>query len=379
MHELGQPVPASDIVHSVEEGVQFAEEIGLPVIVRPAYTLGGTGGGIATTMEQLKETLASGLAYSPVDQCLVEQSIAGMKEVEYEVMRDRNDDAIVVCNMENLDPVGIHTGDSIVTAPSQTLTDRDYQRLRDASLTIIRALKIEGGCNVQLAHNPHSDEYYVIEVNPRVSRSSALASKATGYPIAKIATKIAVGYHLKELKNPVTKRTYASFEPALDYIVTKIPRWPFDKFSSANRKLGTQMKATGEVMAIGRTFGESLLKGIRSLDMKDDHLLLPRYENETDEALIHQWENADDERLFAVAEGFRRGFTVAELHKHTAIDAFYLMHIEGLVHLHLAINDAPWDAELLQTAKENGFSDSTISQLWDTTEGDIRHLESNRI
>ncbi|GAK04641.1 LOW QUALITY PROTEIN: carbamoyl-phosphate synthase large chain [Geomicrobium sp. JCM 19037] len=372
MHELGQPVPASEIVHSVEEGVQFAEEIGLPVIVRPAYTLGGTGGGIAKTMEQLKETLASGLAYSPVDQCLVEQSIAGMKEVEYEVMRDRNDDAIVVCNMENLDPVGIHTGDSIVTAPSQTLTDRDYQRLRDASLTIIRALKIEGGCNVQLAHDPHSDEYYVIEVNPRVSRSSALASKATGYPIAKIATKIAVGYHLKELKNPVTKRTYASFEPALDYIVTKIPRWPFDKFSSANRKLGTQMKATGEVMAIGRTFGESLLKGIRSLDMKDDHLLLPRYEKETDEALIHQWENADDERLFAVAEGFRRGFTVAELHKHTAIDAFYLMHIEGLVHLHLALNDAPWDAELLQTAKENGFSDLTVSQLWDTTEGEIR-------
>lgn len=205
-----------------------------------------------------------------------------------------------------------------------------------------------------------------------MSRSSALASKATGYPIAKIATKIAVGYHLKELKNPVTKRTYASFEPALDYIVTKIPRWPFDKFSSANRKLGTQMKATGEVMAIGRTFGESLLKGIRSLDMKDDHLLLPRYEKETDEALIHQWENADDERLFAVAEGFRRGFTVAELHKHTAIDAFYLMHIEGLVHLHLALNDAPWDAELLQTAKENGFSDLTVSQLWDTTEGEIR-------
>lgn len=272
MNRLNEPVPESDIIHSVEEAQSFVKRIGYPVIVRPAYTLGGTGGGLVYNEKDLLEIVSGGLAASPVHQCLIEKSIAGFKEVEYEVMRDGNDQAIVVCNMENVDPVGIHTGDSIVVAPSQTLTDREYQILRNSSLKIIRALGIEGGCNVQCALDPHSENYYIIEVNPRVSRSSALASKATGYPIAKLSAKIAVGYHLDECINPITKTTYASFEPALDYIVTKIPRWPFDKFDAANRTLGTQMKATGEVMAIGRTFPESLLKAIRSIEMDLTHL-----------------------------------------------------------------------------------------------------------
>ena len=266
MNELGEPVPESDIIHNLEEARRFVEKIGYPVIVRPAFTMGGTGGGICHNDEELEDIVTNGLRYSPVTQCLLEKSIAGYKEIEYEVMRDSNDTAIVVCNMENIDPVGIHTGDSIVVAPSQTLTDREYHMLRDVSLKIIRALKIEGGCNVQLALDPHSFNYYIIEVNPRVSRSSALASKATGYPIAKIAAKIAVGLTLDEIINPVTKNSYACFEPALDYVVSKIPRFPFDKFEKADRHLGTQMKATGEVMAIGRTYEESLLKAIRSLE-----------------------------------------------------------------------------------------------------------------
>ena len=266
MNEIGEPIPESDIVHSVDEALEFVKKVGYPVIVRPAYTLGGTGGGICHDEEELREVVLSGLKYSPVNQCLLEKSIAGYKEIEYEVMRDSKDNAIVVCNMENVDPVGIHTGDSIVCAPVQTLSDRENQMLRNASLKIIRALGIEGGCNVQLALDPDSYNYYVIEVNPRVSRSSALASKATGYPIAKMAAKIAVGLTLDEVLNPVTGKTYACFEPALDYVVTKIPRWPFDKFESANRTLGTQMKSTGEVMAIGRTFEESILKAVRSLE-----------------------------------------------------------------------------------------------------------------
>ena len=275
MNELNEPVPDSEIIHNLDEAYKFVAEIGYPVIVRPAFTLGGTGGGICHNEEELVEIVTSGLKYSPVTQCLLEKSIAGFKEIEYEVMRDGNDNAIVVCNMENIDPVGVHTGDSIVVAPSQTLSDREYQMLRNASLKIIRALEIEGGCNVQLALDPYSYDYYIIEVNPRVSRSSALASKATGYPIAKLAAKIAVGLTLDEMMNPVTGKTYASFEPALDYIVTKIPRWPFDKFESGNRLLGTQMKATGEVMAIGRTFEESLLKAIRSLESDVYHFALP--------------------------------------------------------------------------------------------------------
>ncbi|QQK76714.1 carbamoyl-phosphate synthase large subunit [Salicibibacter cibarius] len=364
MYKLGQPVPASDIVHSLEEGEAFLEKIGLPVIVRPAYTLGGTGGGLVDTWEQFREILETGLANSPVHQCLVEKSIAGMKEMEYEVVRDANDDAMIVCDMENIDPVGIHTGDSIVVAPSQTLRDRDQQRLREASLTIVRALGIEGGCNVQFAQAPDSDDYYVIEVNPRVSRSSALASKATGYPIAKVAAKIAVGYHLEELQSNV--------EPSLDYIVTKIPRWPFDKFASANRKLGTQMKATGEIMAIGRTFGESLLKGIRSLDTKENHLLVDDYREMSDEELEGKWKIADDERLYALTEGFRRGYSVDAIHAATAIDRFFLLHMETLVRLHEKLADDPWNETLLDEAKSNGFSDQQIAKLWDASEARLR-------
>ena len=272
MNELNEPVPESAIITTLDEAREFVAEIGYPVIVRPAFTMGGTGGGICYDEKDLEEIVSSGLHYSPVTQCLLEKSIAGFKEIEYEVMRDSNDTAIVVCNMENIDPVGIHTGDSVVVAPSQTLTDREYHMLRNVSLKIIRALKIEGGCNVQLALDPNSFKYYIIEVNPRVSRSSALASKATGYPIAKIAAKIAVGLTLDEIINPVTQNSYACFEPTLDYVVSKIPRFPFDKFENAGRKLGTQMKATGEVMAMGRTYEESLLKAIRSLEYGVHHL-----------------------------------------------------------------------------------------------------------
>ena len=272
MQEIGEPVPESMIVHTVQEAVDFCAGLGYPVVVRPAYTLGGTGGGFAHNEEELRRITEAGLKISPVHQCLIERSIAGYKEIEYEVMRDANDNAIVVCNMENVDPVGIHTGDSIVVAPVQTLTDQENQMLRSASLKIIRALKICGGCNVQLALDPASFKYYVIEVNPRVSRSSALASKATGYPIAKISAKLAVGLTLDEILNPVTGTSYACFEPALDYVVTKFPRFPFDKFPGADRQLGTQMKATGEVMSIGRSFEESFLKAVRSLETNTDHL-----------------------------------------------------------------------------------------------------------
>ena len=320
MKELNEPVPDSEIVNAVDAALAFAEKIGYPVIVRPAFTLGGTGGGIAANEAELKEIAANGLKYSPVTQCLIEKSIAGFKEIEYEVMRDANDNAIVVCNMENIDAVGVHTGDSIVVAPSQTLSDREYQMLRNASLKIIRALKIEGGCNVQLALDPHSFDYYIIEVNPRVSRSSALASKATGYPIAKLAAKIAVGLTLDEMLNPVTGKTYACFEPALDYVVTKIPRFPFDKFEKADRRLSTQMKATGEVMAIGRNFEESLMKAIRSLETGIQHLGLKtkQSQNLSDEEIERRIKVCDDERLFIIGDALRRGYnweTIAEWSK----------------------------------------------------------------
>ncbi|HEY4392377.1 MAG TPA: carbamoyl-phosphate synthase large subunit, partial [Paenibacillus sp.] len=331
MRELEQPVPESTIITTVEEALGFADEIGYPVIVRPAYTLGGTGGGICMDIEELKEIVASGIRYSPIGQCLIEKSIAGMKEIEYEVMRDANDNCIVVCNMENFDPVGVHTGDSIVVAPSQTLSDREYQMLRTASLKIIRALEIEGGCNVQFALDPQSYQYYVIEVNPRVSRSSALASKATGYPIAKMAAKIALGYTLDEIVNPVTGQTYACFEPTLDYIVSKIPRWPFDKFVHANRKLGTQMKATGEVMAIGRTFEESIQKAVRSLEIGTHRLYLKGTEELDRDTLNKRLTKADDERLFLVAEAFRRGYELQEIQDLTNIDWWFLDKIERLV------------------------------------------------
>ncbi len=377
MNELNEPVPESEIVHTVAEAEAFVKEIGFPVIIRPAYTLGGTGGGIVHNHEDLVEIVSSGLKYSPVTQCLVEKSIAGFKEVEYEVMRDGKDQAIVVCNMENFDPVGVHTGDSIVFAPSQTLTDRDYQMLRNSSLKIIRALGIEGGCNVQFALDADSNDYYIIEVNPRVSRSSALASKATGYPIAKIAAKIAVGYSLDELKNPVTETTYASFEPALDYVVSKIPRWPFDKFEAANRSLGTQMKATGEVMAIGRNAEESLLKAVRSLEAGYDHVYDADVSLLSTEELHAKVVKPDDQRLFAVTELIRRGVTPKEINETTKIDRFFLQKIERIVAIENELRDAPNNLEVLKKAKERGFSDIAIAGFWNTEEFNVYELRMN--
>ncbi|MCF6094765.1 carbamoyl-phosphate synthase large subunit [Microaerobacter geothermalis] len=393
MKEIGEPVPESEIIHSIDEALHFANTIGYPIIVRPAYTLGGTGGGIANDEKSLQEIVASGLKYSPIKQCLVEKSVAGYKEIEYEVMRDSKDNCIVVCNMENIDPVGVHTGDSVVVAPSQTLSDREYQMLRSASLKIIRSLNIQGGCNVQFALDPYSYRYYVIEVNPRVSRSSALASKATGYPIAKMAAKISIGYVLDELKNPVTGQTYASFEPALDYVVTKIPRWPFDKFTAANRKLGTQMKATGEVMAIGRTLEESLLKAVRSLEIGTYHLELKDAHILDDETLNFRMQHADDERLFLVAEAFRRGKTIEEVHKVTQIDPFFLAKIKGIIDLEEKIrqfineiksagypmsNDSlqeiPGLKGILWEAKRKGFTDKKLAELIGVTEKQLRQF-----
>jgi carbamoyl-phosphate synthase large subunit len=374
MKRLGQPVPESEIVTNIEEARRFAREIGFPIIIRPAYTLGGTGGGIASNWEEYEEIVELGLTMSPIRQVLVERSIAGFKEIEYEVMRDGKDNCIVVCNMENIDPVGVHTGDSIVVAPSQTLSDSDYQMLRTASLKIIRALGIEGGCNVQFALDPNSQNYYVIEVNPRVSRSSALASKATGYPIAKMAAKIAVGYSLDELKNPVTGETYACFEPALDYVVTKIPRWPFDKFGSANRRLGTQMKATGEVMAIGRCFEESLMKAIRSLEVGVDSLWLKTAAEWDRDEIERRLKQPDDERLFVIAEAFRRKLPLEKVFQWTRIDRWFLHKLKGLVDLERALKEAgkrygsferaaAADPDLIVEAKRRGFPDTAIARL----------------
>lgn len=371
MNELGEPVPDSEIIHSLDEAYTFVAQVGYPIIVRPAYTLGGTGGGICSNEEELIEIVTSGLKNSPVHQCLLEKSISGFKEIEYEVMRDSNDNAIVVCNMENIDPVGIHTGDSIVVAPSQTLSDREYQLLRNASLKIIRALKIEGGCNVQLALDPYSFNYFVIEVNPRVSRSSALASKATGYPIAKLAAKIAVGLTLDEMMNPVTGKTYASFEPALDYVVSKIPRWPFDKFEAANRHLGTQMKATGEVMAIGRTLEESLLKAVRSLECGIYHIEIKDADKISDETIEKRIRKAGDERLFYIGEAIRRGVTLHTIHEWSKIDLFFLKKIENIIRLESDLAAHPFQLEIARKAKKLGFSDKTIAKLWNDSEKTI--------
>ncbi|MCS0652236.1 carbamoyl-phosphate synthase large subunit [Cytobacillus firmus] len=371
MNELGEPVPESEIIHNLDEAYEFVKRIGYPVIVRPAFTLGGTGGGICHDEEDLIEIVTSGLKNSPVTQCLLEKSIAGFKEIEYEVMRDSNDNAIVVCNMENFDPVGVHTGDSIVVAPSQTLSDREYQLLRNTSLKIIRALEIEGGCNVQLALDPDSFNYYIIEVNPRVSRSSALASKATGYPIAKLAAKIAVGLTLDEMMNPVTGKTYACFEPALDYIVSKIPRWPFDKFESANRSLGTQMKATGEVMAIGRTFEESLLKAVRSLEANIYHLELKDAGQISDELIEKRIRKAGDERLFYIGEAIRRGVTIETIHEWSKIDLFFLFKIKKIIDFENVLTENPFDPETGKAAKEMGFADLVIARLWDSNELEV--------
>lgn len=379
MNELNEPVPESDIVNTVQQAIDFATSIGYPVIVRPAFTMGGTGGGICHDEKELVEIVTNGLKYSPVTQCLIEKSIAGYKEIEYEVMRDSNDNAIVVCNMENIDPVGIHTGDSIVVAPSQTLTDKEYHMLRDVSLKIIRALGIEGGCNVQLALDPHSFNYYIIEVNPRVSRSSALASKATGYPIAKLAAKIAVGLTLDEMMNPVTGTSYAAFEPALDYVVSKIPRFPFDKFEKGERVLGTQMKATGEVMAIGRTYEESLLKAIRSLEYGVHHLGLPNGEDFELDFFKQRISEQDDERLFFIGEAIRRGVTLEEIHEMTQIDYFFLNKFQHIIEIEHDLKDNVGDIDHLVWAKKYGFSDKVIAHRWNMTEKeiyDIRHANN---
>lgn len=374
MDDLNQPIPESKIVNDVEDAIEFVKEIGYPIVVRPAYTLGGTGGGFASNHEQLIEITTNGLKLSPVNQCLIEKSIAGYKEIEYEVMRDDNDNAIVVCNMENVDPVGIHTGDSIVIAPSLTLSDREHQMLRNASLEIIRALKICGGCNVQLALDPHSFKYYVIEVNPRVSRSSALASKATGYPIAKIAAKLAIGYTLDEIINPITNTSYACFEPSLDYIVSKIPRFYFDKFDNANSTLGTQMKATGEVMALGRNFEESILKAIRSLELKVDHLYLKEFDTYTIKELYEKIKLRDDKRIYAIMELLRRDESFEKIYEITMIDYFFLSKLKNICLLENKLKENILDLEVLKEVKKNGFSDSYIARVWNKSELEISNL-----
>jgi len=367
MQEINEKVPHSTIVTNMKEAVAFAEEIGFPIIIRPAYTLGGSGGGIATNMEEFKYICGKGLKLSMINQVLLEQSVAGWKEIEYEVMRDSNDNCIIICNMENFDPVGVHTGDSIVVAPSQTLSDIEYQMLRTASIKIIRALDIKGGCNIQFALNPRSFEYVVIEVNPRVSRSSALASKATGYPIARVAAKIAIGMTLDEIKNSVTQNTSACFEPSLDYVVTKVPRWPFDKFTNADRSLGTQMKATGEVMAIGRTFEESLLKAIDSLDIKFNYQLgLSLFDNMSREELVEYIKHPSDQRIFAICKAPQKGVSAGEIVRITKIDDFFIRKLKKIVKLGEEIKNAgiAWlDYDLYSRAKKIGFGDSYIANL----------------
>ena len=374
MLSLGEPVAKSKIVTSVEAGREFADSQGFPLIIRPAYTLGGTGGGIVKNIKQLEDVLQKGLQASPIRQCLIERSVAGWKEIEYEVMRDEADNCITICNMENIDPVGIHTGDSIVVAPSQTLTDVEYQMLRASSLKIIRALGVNGGCNVQFALNPTSREYVVIEVNPRVSRSSALASKATGYPIAKMAALLSVGFTLPELINPVTGHTSACFEPSLDYVVVKFPRWPFDKFPAADHRLGTQMKATGEVMAMERTLEGALLKAARSLEIGSVGLRIAASGGWTEMEIEDKLAAADHERFFAIAEAYRRGWTNLEVQTLTQIDPFYLYKIKELVLLEQRLQNEPLSNELLHFAKVQGFSDLAVAKLTGRTEKTIRAM-----
>ncbi|MDD3879419.1 MAG: carbamoyl-phosphate synthase large subunit [Syntrophomonas sp.] len=374
MQEIGEPIPESDIVHSVEEAIRFAEKIGYPVIVRPAYTLGGTGGGTAGDDEELQQIVLKGLKNSPINQALIERSVAGFKEIEFEVMRDANDNCITICSMENVDPVGIHTGDSIVVAPAQTLSDEEYQMLRASSLKIIRHLKIVGGCNVQYALDPFSKKYYVIEVNPRVSRSSALASKATGYPIAKVTTKLAIGYTLDEIPNAVTGKNTACFEPAIDYVVLKVPRWPFDKFVFGDRKLGTQMKATGEVMAIDRSYEAAFLKSIRSLEIGLNGMRLPELQQMKDEDLRQRLEHADDERTFIIAEALSRRFSLDEIWEITRIDKYFLKKMKNIIDFARVLENKELDCELLREAKKIGFSDFEIAAIKGQTEEEIRKL-----
>ena len=363
MEKIGQPCIPSKVVTTVEDAEAFALEIGYPVIIRPAFTLGGSGGGIVNNQEELREVAANGLALSPITQILVEKSIAGWKEIEFEVMRDSKGNTITVCSMENLDPVGVHTGDSIVIAPTVTLSDKEYQMLRSAALKIIDELGVEGGCNCQFALHPTSFEYAVIEVNPRVSRSSALASKATGYPIAKVATKIAIGYTLDEIKNAVTGKTYAAFEPALDYVAVKFPKWPFDKFVYAKRELGTQMKATGEVMSIADTFEMALMKAVRGAEISLDTLNLPKFATESEEDLWHIATHATDERLFAVYELLKRGVSVEKMHEETMIDCWFLSKILNLLNYERELAKGQLTQELYTQGKKLGYPDSTIARL----------------
>ncbi|MCE0806397.1 carbamoyl-phosphate synthase large subunit, partial [Clostridioides difficile] len=379
MKEINQPVIVSDIVTDLQAGLDYALTIGYPVVVRPAYTLGGTGGGIADNEEELREILSHGLQLSPVGQVLIEKSIKGWKEIEYEVIRDSKGNCIVVCNMENIDPVGVHTGDSIVVAPTQTLSNKECAMLKKASLDILNAVEVQGGCNVQFALNPHSFEYAVIEINPRVSRSSALASKATGYPIAKVSSKIALGYTLDEIENAVTKKTYACFEPTIDYVVAKIPKWPFDKFKKANRKLGTKMMATGEIMSIGSNFEAAILKGIRSLETGKYSLVHTPSEERSIEELKKRVVVPDDERLFDLAEMIRRGYKVEMIEQITGIDKWFINKFKWIVEQEeklkvMKIEDLTKD--YLLELKKKGFSDKGISDLMKISPEKLYELRS---
>ena len=375
--QIGEPVLPSYNCHTLEEALDAAHKIGYPVILRPAFTLGGTGGGFADNDEEMIPLTKNALKLSPVTEVLVEKSIKGYKEIEYEVLRDKLDTAIVVCNMENVDPVGIHTGDSIVVAPSQTLTNKEYQMLRNSALRIIRALGIEGGCNVQFSLDPYSFQYYVIEVNPRVSRSSALASKASGYPIARVSAKIAVGLTLDEIR---IANTCASFEPTLDYVVTKVPRFPFDKFADANRSLSTQMKATGEVMSLGRTFEESILKAIRSLEIKACHFELPEFKNMDEEDLIEEIKKHDDKRPFAICEALRKGVTIDKIYSLTSIDRFFLEKFYHIVQIENELKSEPFSKELFIKAKTYGFSDEYLGKIYHKSKIEIyKYRRENNI
>ena len=371
---LGEPVLPSQIANTMEEGLAAAEAIGYPVVLRPAFTLGGTGGGFADNEEEFREIMKNALVLSPVHQVLVEKSIKGFKEIEYEVMRDANDTAIAICNMENLDPVGIHTGDSIVVCPSQTLTNKEYHMLRDSALRLIRALKIQGGCNVQFALDPKSFQYYLIEVNPRVSRSSALASKASGYPIARVSAKICVGMTLDEIR---LANTCAAFEPALDYVVTKMPRFPFDKFSDANNRLGTQMKATGETMSVGRSFEESLLKGIRSLEIGVYHLHMPKFDSWGREDLLDYIKIGTDDRIYAIAQLLRMGVSVEEIVEKSTIDVFFIRKLRNIISMERELSGAVMDSSVYYQAKKMGFSDRAVAQLWNVPERKVFALRQS--
>ena len=363
MLAIGEPVIPSKVVNDVQSAIDFTNEIGYPVIIRPAFTLGGTGGGIVYNEEELIEIASNGLELSPITQVLVEKCISGWKEIEFEVMRDSEGNVITICSMENFDPVGVHTGDSIVIAPTVTLSDKEYQMLRSAALNIISALKVEGGCNCQFALDPETFEYAVIEVNPRVSRSSALASKATGYPIAKVAAKIAIGFTLSEIKNAVTGTTYACFEPAIDYVVVKFPKWPFDKFVYAKRNLGTQMKATGEVMAIAPTFEQAIMTAVRGAEISHNTLDDKEFEAMTKASLIEQLSVCDDRRIFCLYEALKRGVTVEQIHEITMIDEWFLSKLKNIINVSNEIKSGKLTDELYIRAKKTGFLDKTIEEM----------------